>query len=470
MDSLQRRPLLLVLLAAASVALPGQGFRERVDVTLVRVDLLATDDRGKPVRGLTSGDFRVLVDGRPVAIESLEPPQPLLPDVPKALPELPRGKPGAPLSPDPEIPAAAAAPTRYYMAILADETSSEQSNRQAAYRELFGFFQKGVPADVRVQLMRFDGKLRVVCPWTADPNRLERGAAELARRKAAPRLGAPGNIADAPEHGPQRPDFDAREASLHRQSSLTALFDALREFPEAPVRKALFFITDGTPFLTPSEISRDLIAMSSSQDPREAQNETRRDSNLLVDSLAWNRTSASLLIDITRLAVVREIEIHPVRSAAHDLGAMVRTDRGFSERVRTSMGRSADPRSLRSAPTVPTTDIAAGQGMENLAEASGGEAILSRRFFDDGLRRETDYREAVYVLAFRDPHAGDNRFHAIAVTCARDGVKLRYRRGYRVLDVKESLLQASINRMHIPADFSICYAVTPAIAALAMAS
>ena len=71
------------------------------------------------------------------------------------------------------------------MAILADETSSEQSNRQAAYREVFGFFRKGVPADVRIELLRFDGKLRVVCPWTTDPERLERGAAELGRRRVA---------------------------------------------------------------------------------------------------------------------------------------------------------------------------------------------------------------------------------------------------------------------------------------------
>ena len=453
MEFTPRRTLFLTLLVAAS--LQGQGFRERVDVTLVRVDLLATDEKGKPVRGLTSGDFRVLVDGRPVPVESLEPPQPVLPDVPRALPDLPRGK---PLSPASAIPAAAAATPRYYMAILADETSSEQSNRHAVFREFFGFLQKGLPADVRVQLMRFDGKLRVVCPWTADPERLERGLAVLVRRKAAARLGAPGNIANAPEHGPQRPDLDAREATLHRQASLMAVFEALREFPETPIRKALFFITDGSPFLSPVDISRDLVQTSSSEasgpdGERLARMETERDSGLLLDSLSWDRTlSAPLLTEITRLAVLRGVEIHPVRSAAHDLGALVRADRSFSSRVSAGGGRSLDPRSTRSALTPPTTDIAAGQGMENLAEASGGEAILSRRFFDDGLRRETDYRDAAYVLAFRDPYAGDHRFHSIAVTSSRPGVKLRYRRGYRVLDVKESLLQASINRMHVPAD------------------
>ena len=34
----------------------------------------------------------------------------------------------------------------------------------------------------------------------------------------------------------------------------------------------------------------------------------------------------------------------------------------------------------------------------------------------------------------------------------KSGVSLRYRRGYRVLDVRESLIQASVNRLYVPAD------------------
>jgi VWFA-related protein len=309
--------------------------------------------------------------------------------------------------------------------------------------------------------MRFDGRLRVECPWTSDPERLRRGVAAMLQRRAVARLGPPGNLINNPEGSPNRPDFDAMEATGHARGSLAALFDALRQFPEKPGRKALYFISDGGPFLAPQEISRDLIATSGSDATtqggpdalRRARLETDRDDALLLDSLAWDRNrSASLLTDIARQAVLRDIEIHPVRSAPHDLGGLVSADRSFRARATVGGGRSLDPRSSRAATAPPTTDIAAGQGMEAVAETTGGDAVLSRRFFEDGLRREADNRDAVYALSFRDPHPGDHRFHSIEIISTRPGVHLRYRRGYRILDTREALIQASINRLYVADD------------------
>src|SRR4029077_3539471 len=135
----------------------------------------------------------------------------------------------------------------------------EQSNRQAALRELFDFLQKDLPPDVEVLLMRFDGALRVECPWTADVERLRRAAAAIGRRRVTAVLGTPGQLSNNPEKGASRIDFDAIEAVGRSRTSLAGLFDALRQFPEKPGRKALFFVTDGAPFLTPSEIARDLL-------------------------------------------------------------------------------------------------------------------------------------------------------------------------------------------------------------------
>src|SRR5262249_56234581 len=116
----------------------------------------------------TRSEIQLKVDGRSVAIEGFEPPSPTLPDLPRPLPDLPRGRPGLPAPGPGAAPAATAesAPSRYYVAIVSDETSSEQSNRKATYRELFEFLGQGLPADTRFQLMRFDGNLPVVCPRT----------------------------------------------------------------------------------------------------------------------------------------------------------------------------------------------------------------------------------------------------------------------------------------------------------------
>jgi VWFA-related protein len=342
------------------------------------------------------------------------------------------------------------------MAFLVDETSSEQSNRQTVYKQLFEFFQKSLPSDVEVLLMRFNGALHIETPWTSDAGRLRGGVAAMSQRKAAPLLGAPGQISDNPEQGAFNLQLEAMNAVIHVRTSLAGLFDALRVFPESPGRKSLFVVTDGAPFLAPSEIAKDLIATSPTTNvgafplPRSLQ-EPDYDRDLLFDSLAWSRSrSASMLTEVTRLAVLRDIEVHPVRSAAHDFDGRVRADRGFHDRARAPSRKPLE--TPRDAAAPPTTDIAAGQGMEATAETTGGDAILSRRFLQDGVRREVSLRDAAYALSFRDPFAGDHRFHKIEVTSQKPGVQLRYRRGYRVLDTRESLVQGITNRLQLPAD------------------
>lgn len=446
------------LLWIAGVMAAAQTFRERVNVELVRVELLAKDGRGRFVADLRPSEIRVTVDGRPVSVESFEAPS-LLPDLPTAPPQpAPTLDTAAAVTAPVSVPAARRS---YSLAILVDETSSEQSNRQAALRELFDFLQKDLPPDVEVLLMRFDGALRVECPWTADVERLRRTAAAISRRRVAAVLGTPGQLSNNPERGASRIDFDAMEAVGRARTSLAGLFDALRQFPEKPGRKALFFVTDGAPFLTPSEIARDLLQSSASsigpEDGPDAQRraalEADRDTDLLHDSLAWDRThTGSLLTDVARLAVLRGIEIHPVRSAAHDFGGRVRADRSFGSRATVNGGRPLSSRSIRGADTPPTTDIAAGQVMESTAETTGGEAVLSRRMFEDDLLREVSGRDAAYVLSFRDPFAGDHHFHRIEISLERKGMDLRYRRGYRILDTRESLIEGAVNRLHVPAD------------------
>jgi len=41
--------------------------------------------------------------------------------------------------------------------------------------------------------------------------------------------------------------------------------------------------------------------------------------------------------------------------------------------------------------------------MEAIADTTGGEAVLSRRFFEDGLKQEVESRDAAYVVASAIP-------------------------------------------------------------------
>ena len=49
-------------------AQPTQPFVESVDVQVVEVDVVVTDKKGRPVKGLTGEDFELYVDGQPVDV------------------------------------------------------------------------------------------------------------------------------------------------------------------------------------------------------------------------------------------------------------------------------------------------------------------------------------------------------------------------------------------------------------------
>lgn len=70
--SIRRKAGVLAFIAlplAAQEQPKVQTFDEVIDVRVVNVETVVTDSKGQPVRGLTAGDFRLLIDGREVPIE-----------------------------------------------------------------------------------------------------------------------------------------------------------------------------------------------------------------------------------------------------------------------------------------------------------------------------------------------------------------------------------------------------------------
>jgi hypothetical protein len=68
--------------------------------------------------------------------------------------------------------------------------------------------------------------------------------------------------------------------------------------------------------------------------------------------------------------------------------------------------------------------------MMRIAEDTGGEPILLPKKTASRLA-EIEDRES-YALTFLNPAAGDHNSHRIGLACRRPGVRLEYRRGYRI--------------------------------------
>ena len=59
-----------VVAASPSLAQPTGPFRDTIDVEVIEIDVMVTDRRGPPVRGLERDDFELRVDGRPIKISN----------------------------------------------------------------------------------------------------------------------------------------------------------------------------------------------------------------------------------------------------------------------------------------------------------------------------------------------------------------------------------------------------------------
>ncbi|MGH7484298.1 MAG: hypothetical protein ACREMY_01680, partial [bacterium] len=93
----------------------------------------------------------------------------------------------------------------------------------------------------------------------------------------------------------------------------------------------------------------------------------------------------------------------------------------------------------------PSYRLGIAQALSAVAANTGGEAVLSPGNTADRLA-EIGGR-AVYELTFHDPFGADRHLHEIALSCAKSGVTLEYRRGYRIPGAEERTLDGVVARL-----------------------
>ena len=137
---------------------------ETIDVRVVNVEVVATSE-GQLVRGLSSSDFRLRVDGREVPIEFFT--------------EVEEGTAAAsPTSPLPEAEAVG----RSYL-VFVDESFSVAKARDVVLENLERDLSLMGPKD-RMAVLAFDGsKMQVLCPWTSERPTLAAALRDARRRE-----------------------------------------------------------------------------------------------------------------------------------------------------------------------------------------------------------------------------------------------------------------------------------------------
>ncbi len=455
----RRHPLLVSLALGAAALVAAQAFRENVRVGLVTVRLEVRGQDGKPLQDLKASEVKLKVDGKDVPIEGLDSVEAATPaSAPK-----PAGNAPAPAAAPPSVgaaPAAAPPSPELYLAILLDETSTNSFDRRDVNRQIENFLKEKVAPGVHVMLERFDGHLRVECPWTTDVPQLLAAAKKISKRTFDSRMPSPSSLADEIRNGRKPKDVEL-EINLAARRSFDGILQALIEFPaDVPGRKGLVFVSDGTPLMAPFDLSlmlygadatnRDIQKMRTMGKGAVDPDTARQIEQALQDEATNTFTAFGAASDatwsrrmglITKKALELDIAFYPVDSEAIERGTNPGASSKWPGRAMPGVEGGA---ALAYSGTGMTARVAVTGSMGVLAEASGGQAILVGNQFSDRLGTVVAERVSGYALTFRDPTPGDFKFHKIEIAVERPGAKAMYRRGYRIRTDEEKTVDAIV--------------------------
>jgi VWFA-related protein len=459
----RRHPSLVWLVLGVAALASAQGFRESVRIGLISVRLDVRGRDGRSLQDLKASEVKLRVDGKDVAIEGLD-------RVDAASPARPVPQAAQPPAP----PETAGASTAFapsdadlHLAILVDETASNSFDRRDVYRQIESFLTGRTGPGVHVMLERFDGRLQTECGWTTDITRLLAAAKKMSKRTFDARMPSPSALADEIRNGRKARDIEL-EVDQHARRSFEGMLQALIQFPsEVPGRKGLVLVTDGTPLMTPFDISlmlsgqnastRDTLSMRADDlrnhnDPAAAKQldsmlQDEALSTLAAFGVASDATWVRRMAQVVNKALELDIAFYPVDSEAIERG----TNPGVSSKWQgRSMPGVQGGAALPYSGSGMTARISVAQSMETLAQKSGGQAILAPLLFSDRLGTIAAERTAGYLLTFRDPTPGDFRFHSIEIAVERPDVKVSYRRGYRIRSDDERTLDAIFANLNEP--------------------
>jgi VWFA-related protein len=431
----------------APFAMPAQTVREQVSVEVITVTVAARDAAGRPVRDLRAADLALSVDGKPVAIDTFLAETRAAAAASDAAAPVPMP---APAEPAALLPAPLPPPRPLEIAIIADESTTKSFDRRDVYDELSKFLSAPASGTRRFLVARFTvNGLVIECPWTPDTQAARAAIARLRAKPASERVPTAAELGSG-----DGPPTHPVEIEYMQKQFYAALLQAFAAFPETSARRELILVSGGTLLARPEDLAG---PMSRSQRPTDRIGRSSRESRELFRSQEaerergafqlWSRAISKVpsealhTSDLVAKALERDIVLVPIAAEAFDRGTNPGVDRKWPSRSAPGdvLGPNQGGVSLH-------TGVA--EVMMGIAKDTGGEPVLVPRKTASRLAEIED--RSSFTLTFLDPAAGDHRHHRIEIQCRRPGVRIDYRRGYRIATEEERTLDRVVARFLQP--------------------
>lgn len=377
------RRLISILLSAL---LWGQDVKFEASSQLVVVNVTVRGRDGKPVAGLSKGDFRILEDGKAVELSVFEF-QELKGETLPAIP-VPPVQPLEPLTP--EATEAAAKPdysNKRLLVLYFDFSSLPQTDQIRAKDAAVSFISKQMTASDLVAIYTYSTRLKKVANFTADRDLLLQTVQSFGVASGIEVDPAVAEVAEGVEEDTTIAD-ETEFAIFNTDQKLGALEDLSRELAPIPEKKIVVYLSSG--------VGRN--GMDNQAQMQSAVN-------------AAVRSGVSFYpIDVRGL-----IAMAPAGDASQS------APRGTGVFSGTQQTRTRDRVANQQ------------ETLFALAADTGGKALLDSNDLAMGIRQAQRDTESYYTLAYYSTNtAKDGRFRKIKVelASARRDVKLEYRPGY----------------------------------------
>lgn len=422
--------------AAASQEQPQDVYTETVNVEIVNIEVYVTDKKGDPVPGLSSEDFELYADSRPVPISNFYSVDSAISGAESGV-DVPSGvQPDT--SPQDATEASRTAPKpadqKLYVVVYIDNFNLTPFKRNRVLTELRSFLRDFLSPDDEVMLATYDRELNLRHPFTARPENINRALMELedisAQRihRDRERSDLFSNLEDADTVTEALMLARNYAGSVRNDTHFT--LDALRSLVDnlsgSRGRKAIIYVSEGLPMIAGEDMFHQVAQKWREQI---SLNEAMEyDMSTRYRELA-NRANANRVsfytIDARGLTVLAQGTVDTeVKGQAGE--------RSFVDSVQNSNLQST---------------------VQMLAERTGGRAIINTNKYLPDLKRVALDFTNFYSLGYALPDVGDGRYHSIKVRFKdrelRRRYNLRHRDGFRSKTVDTRMHDGTLSALNL---------------------
>ena len=369
----------------------------RITTNLVQVDAVVTDKDGKVVTDLKPEEIKILEDGRQQKITNFSYNVTETPAAPAREKPAPVDK-NAPPAPPTRLKLA---DIRRTIAIVVDDLGLSFESTHFVRRALKKFVDEQMQTGDLVAIIRTGGGMGALQQFTADKRQLY-AAIERVKWNSNGRSGVGAFAAlEPPTPGAAGPDIDAKNEEVNQfredmfaVGTLGAISYVVKGLRELPGRKSILLISDGFRIYNLEDSSRDYLALE----------KLRR----LIDEAG----RASVVIYTMNATGLQTLGL----TAADNPGS------GDVQEMLSSRRNAA---------------FETQQGLDYLAQQTGGIAIKNNNDLSNGIRRVLEDQKGYYLIGYRpdsltfDPRTGRRTFHKLSLKITRPGkFNVRMRNGF----------------------------------------